>query len=161
MNSVVKVIEKIISVLFLSMCAIGVVQVILRYVFDKPLYWAEEYTLSIFTWVSFVGAALALRKTQHARITLLIDKFPKAIKKKVEIGGHVLVIIMSVMLFYQSIKYNGLAYTIKLSALRVPQSMVSFAITFASVMMFIFSIEAIVNLIRNKEEPKSETESAL
>ena len=160
MKSVIKVIEKLISVMFIAMCTVALLQVTMRYVFNKPFYWAEEFILSIFTWVAFVGAALALRKSQHARITILIDKFPKDIRLKVEIGGKLLVAALSALIFFQSIKYNGLANTIKLSALRVPQSMVSFGITFASVMMFIFSIEAIVDLLRNKEQ-KTETKTTL
>ena len=160
MKSLIKIIEKLASVLFLSMCVMVFVQVLMRYAFNKPIYWAEEFSLSVFTWVAFIGAALALRKSRHARITLLIDKFPEAIRQKVELGGQGLVALISVLIFYQSVKYNGLARTITLPALNVPQSFVSFAITFSAVLMFIFSIEAIFNMIRKKDrEAGLETKS--
>ena len=160
MKSFIKIIEKLASVLFLSMCLMVFTQVLMRYVFNKPIYWAEEFSLSVFTWVSFIGAALALRKTRHARITLLIDRFPVAVRQKVEIGGQGLVALISVLIFYQSVKYNGLAKTITLPALNVPQSFVSFAITFSAVLMFIFSIEAIVDTVR-KRNRETGTETRL
>ena len=151
MRFFIKFLEKLASWLFLIMCTMVIVQVTLRYAFNRPIFWADEFTLSVFTWVAFIGAALALRKSRHARITLVIDKFPEAIRHKVEIGGHVLVALISVLLVYQSIKFNGLAHTIKLPALGVPESYVSFGITFASALMFIFSVETIVYMILKKD----------
>jgi len=127
------------------------IQVLMRYVVNKPIYWAEEFSLSVFTWVAFIGAALALRKSRHARITLLIDRFPEAMRQKVEIAGQALVAAVSVLIFYQSVKFNSLASIFTLPALGVPESLVSSAITFASVLMFIFSIEAIVDMVRKKK----------
>jgi TRAP-type C4-dicarboxylate transport system permease small subunit len=150
MKLFVKIVGKLASVLFIAMCLMVFIQVVMRYVFNKPIYWAEEFSLSAFTWVAFIGAALALRKSRHARITLLIDRFPEALRRKVEMGGHALVAAISVLIFYQSVKYNGLAETITLPALNVPQSFVSFGITFSAVLMFIFSIEAIVDTVRKK-----------
>jgi len=151
MRIFVKILEKAASFLFIAMCLMVITQVMLRYVFNRPIFWAEEFTLSVFTWVAFIGSALALRKTRHARITLVIDKFPEFIRQKVEIGGHVLVALICILLFIQSIKFNGLAHTIRLPALGVPESFVSFGITFAVVLMFIFSIETIVYIILKKE----------
>ena len=151
MKIFVKILEKVATYLFLAMCLMVILQVTLRYVFNRPIYWADEFTLSVFTWVAFIGSALALRKSRHARITLVIDKFPEALRRKVEIGGNSLVALISVVLFYQSVKFNGLAHTITLPALGVPESYVSFGITFASVLMFIFSIETIVFIILKKE----------
>ena len=150
MKLLIKIIEKLISILFISMCMLVFLQVVLRYFFNSPIFWIEDYSLSVFTWVSFVGAALALRKSRHARITVLIDKFPKAVRTKVEIGGQILVAVISCMIFIQSLKYNNLAKTFTLAAMKIPKSFVSSAITFGSVMMFIFSIEAIVDIIRKK-----------
>ena len=151
MKIFVKFLEKVASYLFLAMCLMVIIQVTLRYAFNRPIFWADEFTLSVFTWVAFIGAALALRKSRHARITLVIDKFPEAVRQKVEIGGNGLVALISVVLFYQSVKFNGLAHTITLPALGVPESYVSFGITFASVLMFIFSIETIVYILLKKE----------
>ena len=151
MKIFLKIVEKLVSVLFIAMCLMVFIQVIMRYVFSKPIYWAEEFSLSVFTWVAFIGAALALRKSRHARITLLLDRFPEALRQKVEIAGQGLVAAVSVLIFYQSVKFNGLANTITLPALGVPESFVSSAITFGAVLMFIFSIEAIVDIVRKKE----------
>ena len=156
MKPLIKIIEKLISVFFLSMCVMIFLQVLMRYIFRKPIFWVEEFTLSVFTWVSFIGAALALRKSRHARITLFLDKMPGAMRAKVEIFGHVLVAAVSALIFYQSIKYYDLARTFVLPAINVPQSFVSTAITASALLMFIFSIEAIIKIARKKERETGE-----
>jgi TRAP-type C4-dicarboxylate transport system permease small subunit len=150
MKILVKIVEKAVSVLFILMCCMVFINVTARYVFNKPIYWSEEFSLSVFTWVSFVGAALALRKSRHARLTLLLDRMPPAVRQAFEIFGHLLVALISAFLFVQSVKFGELTHSILLPTLNVPESVVSHAITFAAVLMFFFSVEAVVYIVLKK-----------
>jgi TRAP-type C4-dicarboxylate transport system permease small subunit len=152
MKVLIKIVEKFVSILFIAMCIVVFVNVLGRYIANKPLFWAEEFSLSVFTWVAFVGAALALRKTRHARVTVVLDLLPPRIKKGVEVFGHVLVAAISVLIFWQSVKFFDLANSITLPSLNVPESVVSTAITFAAALMFIFSVEAIILIILGKNQ---------
>ncbi|MDR1179633.1 MAG: TRAP transporter small permease [Spirochaetales bacterium] len=151
MNRVVKIIEKIAVFSFLGICIMVFTQVLARYLFSSPIYWAEEFTLSVFSWVAFIGAALALRKSRHARITLLTSRMPDALRVKVEIVTHFLVACVCALIFYQSIKFFDLSHTVIMTALNVPESFVSAAITFSSFFMGVFSIESAVRMILKKD----------
>lgn len=50
------------------------VAVIFRYVFNAPLTWADEMAVSLFVWVSFLGAAVAMREDRHSGVDNLISK---------------------------------------------------------------------------------------
>ena len=46
--------------------------VILRYVFNNPLTWAEEFVVTLFVWSVMFGIPSALRSRMHIRIDVLI-----------------------------------------------------------------------------------------
>jgi TRAP-type C4-dicarboxylate transport system permease small subunit len=46
--------------------------VLLRYVFNDPLTWAEEFVVTLFVWSVMLGVPSALRARMHIRIDALI-----------------------------------------------------------------------------------------
>lgn len=48
------------------------VGVVLRYVFNDPLTWAEEFVVTLFVWSVMLGVPSALRARMHIRIDALI-----------------------------------------------------------------------------------------
>lgn len=48
-------------------------QVVMRYVIENPLIWADEAARLLMVWLTFTGAALAYRTRSHIAITLLVD----------------------------------------------------------------------------------------
>jgi TRAP-type C4-dicarboxylate transport system permease small subunit len=55
--------------------------VVLRYVFSEPLYWAEEASNWLFVWIGFLSCAYAVGDDSHIRVTLLVDLLPDASKR--------------------------------------------------------------------------------
>jgi len=46
--------------------------VILRYVFNDPITWSEEFVVTLFVWLVMLGVPSALRSRMHIRIDVLI-----------------------------------------------------------------------------------------
>ena len=46
--------------------------VVLRYVFNDPLTWSEEFVVTLFVWSVMLGVPSALRARMHIRIDVLI-----------------------------------------------------------------------------------------
>ncbi len=68
------------ALMVLSMSAITLViavQVMLRYVFNDSLPWAEELVRYIVVWMSFVGAGMGVAKGAHVAMGLLGNLLPK------------------------------------------------------------------------------------
>jgi len=79
-----KVVEKIqvfvCFLLFIGMVAVGGVSVFSRFIFNFSITWAEELIRFLCIWLTFVGAALTVRKDGHVSIDIFIsliknDKF--------------------------------------------------------------------------------------
>ncbi|MDR3439759.1 TRAP transporter large permease subunit [Telmatospirillum sp.] len=45
-----------------------------RYVFDSPFVWSDELASMIFIWLAMLGAAVALRRGEHMRMTAVANK---------------------------------------------------------------------------------------
>ncbi len=61
--------------------------VVARFVFNRPLTWSDELASIVFLWLAMLGAAIALRRGQHMRMTALVEKGPAAFKGLLEAIG--------------------------------------------------------------------------
>ena len=49
-----------------------------RYVFHAPLIWSDELASIVFLWLAMFGAAIALQRGSHMRLSYLVDRLPPA-----------------------------------------------------------------------------------
>jgi tripartite ATP-independent transporter DctM subunit len=54
--------------------------VVWRYVLDAPLIWSDELASIIFLWLSMLGAAIALRRGEHMRMTGVVSRLPARVR---------------------------------------------------------------------------------
>ena len=88
--------EQVTWISFLIMLGLLLIQVLLRYVLNMPLAWAEEIVRFVYIGVSFTGAAVAVRRTEHITINiipLLFNKIFKHDERKVNLTLDVLDIL--------------------------------------------------------------------
>ena len=50
--------------------------VVARYAFGAPVVWIDEAVSIAFIWLAMIGAAIAMHRNEHLRLTLLLDKLP-------------------------------------------------------------------------------------
>lgn len=66
--------------------------IVLRYVFNSGIPWAEEMSRFLFIWVTFLGAIVALKDNQHLGVSALIKRCPPTLKKFLYLVSSVIVI---------------------------------------------------------------------
>jgi len=47
--------------------------IVMRYIFHAPLVWADELASILFLWLAMLGAVVALRRSEHMRMTALVN----------------------------------------------------------------------------------------
>lgn len=73
--------------------------VVLRYVFDAGLVWAEEYSRFAIVWLTFVGMSVVIREGEHLCVTVIKEVFQnKAVQKLLDVSSVVLALAFSVFL---------------------------------------------------------------
>ena len=90
----------VITVLMLVAMVDMLVGVFLRYVmtwvsvrFDLPtirFYWVEEIGEYSLAWLTFIGAAVGIRRGTHFAVHILTERFPPALRRAVTLGHYVL-----------------------------------------------------------------------
>jgi tripartite ATP-independent transporter DctM subunit len=63
--------------------------VIARFAFNHPLTWSDELATITFLWLAMLGAVIALRRSQHMRMTAVLDRFDGATRGVLEAIGSV------------------------------------------------------------------------
>ncbi len=62
------------ALLLLAEIGVLLAGVVSRYVFQQPLVWSDELASMMFLWLSMFGAALALRRGEHMRMTAFVSR---------------------------------------------------------------------------------------
>ena len=71
-----KVLDVLAVALFAAMFGAIILQIVLRYVFNAPLVWTDEFASYLFVWISFLGWTMATRKRIHIGIGIVADRLP-------------------------------------------------------------------------------------
>ncbi len=73
-----------------------------RYVLGSPPLWAEDAPRVFFLWSVYLGIAVATKRGQNIRVTFFIEKIAPRPRLVLETIMHLLVIIMIVVIFWNS-----------------------------------------------------------
>ena len=89
--------------LFVATGAMLTYEVLARYLFNAPTTWAAELSQLLLIWGTFLGAARALQRREHIRITVLQPFMPAWLKRGLEIFSILFIgVFAAVVLWYGS-----------------------------------------------------------
>lgn len=91
----------VVAALVVTICVMVVAQVVYRYAVKEPIVWSEEFTTLCYQWLSYLGAALAVRYRAHYGVDFLVRFFPAGSKPLLEWLEHAVVwALAAFMVFY-------------------------------------------------------------
>jgi TRAP-type C4-dicarboxylate transport system permease small subunit len=99
--------------------AISVYEVIARYVFDSPTYWAHESTTFLIAAIFLVGGPIALARDKHIRVRMIYDNVSPGLRRWLDIVNSVIA-----MIFFAGLGYAG--YTMAWKATHRPNGEIHF-----------------------------------
>lgn len=154
---IVDIDERIGSFLIFIMMSLTFLQVIMRYIFNAPLFWSEEVTIVLSIWVVFLGAGIASKRRLHIAIELFALSDKVALAKSIIIS--LCVIFFCVVVIIGAVPLLIDLRTVKTPALRIPTSwiMISFPVC-ALVMIYAQLVEIIKDVIKFKNTGKNVAE---
>lgn len=86
-NSRLKRVEQTVGIVaLLLMFVIICCNVVMRYVFSEPLYWAEEASNYLFVWIGFLSCANSVAEGTHIRVTAFVDLLGERAKSWLAFG---------------------------------------------------------------------------
>lgn len=93
--------EYLVSALLVLMVVVVFLQVIFRFVLHASLPWSEELSRYILVWLSFLGAAIGVRRGAHIGVEVVVSLFPKTLKIAAALFVHaVSMVFFSLLILY-------------------------------------------------------------
>ena len=135
------------AVLVLMMIVMGgavVLQVISRYIFNNPTSWSEELARYLFVWITFLGAAVVIRKRRHVDVTVLTDRLPPSAAKVVYLVSDAAVLFMLGALTWAGAGLAIMAHRQLSAAMDLPMSLAYSAMPVGTGLMFVFLVATMI-----------------
>lgn len=143
--------EEIISGVALSIViAVVVLNVIMRYIFNMPLNWAEEIATIGFVWCVFLGSSACYKRHMHIGIDVVVQLFPESAKRIVLICTDALLIITNIYLTYLSLTLSISAWMKPTAVLLIPYTFVDISAALGFILMIIHSVRFFLQDLKSK-----------
>lgn len=146
-------IENAVIILGLSaMFLILLAQVIMRYVFFRPLTWSEEAARFIFVYVSFIGISYAYRQKGHIRMEVVVNLFPQAVRRGLEVLINLGTIALFCYMIPFSFRFIGIQAGVKATATHIPMSIVYTALPLGMALSCVRLLISSLRIVWGEEE---------
>ena len=146
-------IENAVIILGLSaMFLILLAQVIMRYVFSRPLTWSEEAARFILVYVSFIGISYAYRQKGHIRMEVVVNLFPQAVRRGLEVLINLGTIALFCYMIPFSFRFIGIQAGVKATATHIPMSIVYTALPLGMALSCVRLLISSLRIVWGEEE---------
>lgn len=122
--------------------------VFFRYVLTKPLIWGDEVASISFIWMAMLGAALAVDRHEHMRLTVFLPLLPERLARVAEVAGQVLVCVLLLRLLPVAVEYAYEESFVRSPALGLPMSWRASALPAGIGLM---AVLAVLSVLRSRE----------
>ena len=115
-------VELLAAALLAAMMAIVLANVVFRYVLHSPLVWGDEAASLSFIWMAMLGAAIAVDRHEHLRLTIALPLFPPRMQAVLDVFGRVAVAVLLLRLLPEAVSYAYEESFVTSPALGLPMS---------------------------------------
>ena len=122
------------------------VSIVLRYLFNSPLAWTEEFITFVFIWLSFFGAGVVAAKRRHVAVDFITGMFSPRQKQVVEVAATVMVMTLLAVMAVSTVALLPTLRHVTVS-LRIPRYFYNIPVLIVSVYMFLVYLEDLLMLL--------------
>jgi len=146
--------EEILCGFFLvTMVGLVIVNVLLRFLFNYSITWAEEVSTICFVWSVFVGASAVYKHKMDIGIDVLILRVPFPAQHYIRLLVSLLLLLINGYIFYMSIVFTSIAWVKPTAVLGVSSAIVNSALIVGFGMITFHTFGFIRDDIRKILEP--------
>src|SRR5262245_23413794 len=136
------------GILLFGFCSTVILDIVTREI-GRPWLWLQEVTSTFFIYAIFTGTAVATRRNDHLYLTAIADTLQGTARMVVEIATRLVVLGVALCFIY----FGYLNFLRGFSSFRMP-SMTPIASLYAAipicgVLVVLFTIEQLINGLRN------------
>ena len=124
----IRILDGVITFFFSVIFTLTVLLVVLRYVFNTAIIGGNEAMEYLFIYTTAIGAAVALGRRNHIKITYFIDKLPERVRRVVDVSDLILIGFINGVMIWYGIPWIQSVGSFKSPVLRIPNMIVQASI---------------------------------
>jgi TRAP-type C4-dicarboxylate transport system permease small subunit len=155
-----KVLEWAITLCFFVILALTIILVVLRYGFNESIIGGNELMEYLFIYTTAIGAAVALARREHIKITWFIDKLSPLYRRIVDILDFILIALINGVMIYYSIPWIRSVGRFESPVLRLPNRLIQIIVPIGCGLVMLYCAYLILAIVTG-EQSESEKEAAL
>lgn len=149
--------EELVAGSFLILMSLATfINVILRYFFNSPIEWAEEFSRYAFIWLVFMGAALSTKHKKHIAIDTVLLVMPKRVQALMLLLADLVSMALMLVLVY----YGWILMTFATqptATMKIPQYWIYLVVPLSAALIVVHSLSDMrrnaLNFVRGGERP--------
>ena len=79
------------GLLFSALFVVFIIQVVARFVFNRPLPWSDEGAVVLYVWIIMWAAAFMIPEREHVVFDLVYHVAPPPVRRLMRIAGHLMI----------------------------------------------------------------------
>ncbi|MEQ9439367.1 MAG: TRAP transporter small permease [Cyclobacteriaceae bacterium] len=135
-----KILQTILVLIMGSMSLVVAANVFCRFLLNFSLPWADETAQILLVWLTFLGAALAVKEKSHYALNYLIDRLSGPARRNLIILLHTFSILAIVVLLYFSTIVTWQIYPWVMPATEISRAFVYAACPVGCLLMLYYAI---------------------
>jgi TRAP-type C4-dicarboxylate transport system permease small subunit len=125
-------------------------QVVARYIFDASFAWAEEVSIIILLWATWLGASLAVKQNAHLKVKIIEDRLKPATKALLHLILDGLAIAFLLVIAWTSrIVIESSTFMTLFSLPGVPRNVLNYSVTFGCILMSYYIVRSMTEAWQN------------
>lgn len=146
-----RIVENVCAVFAIMMTGLVIYQIVARNILHISLSVVEEVSRYCMVWLGLLGATIGFRTKSHVAVTFLVDKFPPAIRKPIEILINLMVIVFCLILLVYG--WEMVSRTIQKSTSMpwLPVKYIMSVVPLCGLISILYSLENIYLVIKPEE----------
>jgi TRAP-type C4-dicarboxylate transport system permease small subunit len=148
-----RTLDAVAVVVFLAMFGAICVQVLLRYVFNAPLVWSDEFAQYCFVWIAFIGVVRAARHRTHIGITALIERLPAGVARLLRLVWQLAAIGFAGLLLWYGYAIIVQNLTVTMTSMPLPYWPVYAIVPVAAVFLIAYAVRDARDIVSGREPP--------
>ena len=135
-----RILEAAITIFFFVILMLTIILVILRYGFNEAIIGGNEVMEYLFIYTTAVGAAAALARREHIKITWFIDKLSRRVRQAVDVFAFLAVAFINLVMIYYSVPWIRTVGSFESPVLRLPNRSVQLIVPIGSGLVILYCL---------------------
>ena len=151
-----RILEAAITIFFFVILMLTIILVILRYGFNEAIIGGNEVMEYLFIYTTAVGAAAALARREHIKITWFIDKLSRRVRQAVDVFAFLAVAFINLVMIYYSVPWIRTVGSFESPVLRLPNRSVQLIVPIGSGLVILYCLYHVLIVLAGGQDSRED-----